>query len=395
MKVRSCILTVLCLLFTRTQAPAKVYNTDKLRQAVEVLCINNYVDTISANQTHLVKLKDGQTIVVRVSPNNAVDHIGIPLFNDQLRTLNPSPIYDFFEYALLNWKYNITPNRLYLKKVLFKKGSWTTLVQNNLVDCVCSIENIDDKLYVVTWKHDDIDIVIVGIPIDYELLCNENRRVIERDFVHQLSEHVVPGDYKKGNGVKEEELKIYGTEGLFVVEGQSYLMPELNQNSYYIFKYITQQIDTLYNGTPMCMTLEDVAISPVLDVEHPIESFSNIIMCNDSIIPDGMLELDLHLSDYHHQQLVLPVDQLKDYCKEQGCELYFAFSGIEKDLLKGILFAKNTAKGYNHLFSISMPKDMMTDKNVVLTAHGYLFIPTITKEKLFGKAPTKKSGAKI
>ena len=93
--------------------------------------------------------------------------------------------------------------------------------------------------------------------------------------------------------------------------------------------------------------------------------------------------------------LVLPIDQLKDCCQEQGCELYFAYSGIDKDILKGILFAKNTAKGYNHLFNISMPKDMVADKNGVITAHGYLFIPTITKEKLYGKLPTKKSGAKI
>lgn len=395
MKIYHLYVIVLCILLSRTQSPAQVFHTEKLKQAVEVLGINKDIDSLSSNHTYFVKLNDGQTIDMRVSTNKTVEHIGIPLFNDSIRLLNPSPVYDFLEYALLNWKYTIVPNKLYLSKVIFKLGNWNTLLTNKLDDCDCSIENIDDKLYVVTWKRGTDDIAIVGVPVDYELLYNDNRRVIERDFVKQLSNHLAPANYRNQHSVKENDLKIYGTEGLFVIEGQSYLLPELNQNNYYVFKTITQEVDTILNGDLVSMTLEDVAIVPVVDADHPIESFANIILCNDSVVPEAQLELDIHFSDYRHQQLSMPLCQLKDCCKEQGGELFFACSSIDDEFIKGTLIVKNTSRGYNHLFSLCMNRNSITDKNLLIKAQGYLFIPSITKERLFSKVPSKKSGVII
>ena len=57
------------------------------------------------------------------------------------------------------------------------------------------------------------------------------------------------------------------------------------------------------------------------------------------------------------------------------------------------MFASNIAKGYNHLFSIRMAKEQILEATPKLQADVYLYIPPISKEKLFGTAPTKKSGA--
>ena len=134
--------------------------------------------------------KDGRQVCLRTDPMGVVEHIGIPLFDERMRLLQPSPVYDFLEYAALNKKYKLEENQLNLSKVIFKLGNWETLYREKLGECACSIENREDKLYVVTWKKDEKDLAVVGIPIEYELLNNDTRRSMEQKFVRELSERI-------------------------------------------------------------------------------------------------------------------------------------------------------------------------------------------------------------
>ena len=376
-------------------ASAQSFKTEQLRQAAIMLCTDAMLDSLKPNQTYSFTTKDGQNISVRTDKQQAVEQIGIPLFNDSLRILMPSPVYDFMEYAVLNRKYKINPNTLYLSKVLFKKGNWDVLAKNELYKCNCCIENVDDRMYIVTWKRDSMDVAIVGIPIDYELLSNDSRRNIEKVFIDQLSAYQPSAYSRQHKNVTEKDLKIYGTEGLFVADGKFYLLPEVNQNVYYSLKTIYEPIDTIYLGKRTHMVLEDVLPVLVRDEEHPSETFANLVMSNDTELPDVKSEVDFHLSNYHHRLLDLPLSYIKDYCKDQGDNIYFSVTGMTPTNIKGMMFVTNISKGYNHLFSLNMTKHMLMDDQPVMKVDAYLYIPTISKEKLFGKMPTKKSGAKI
>jgi hypothetical protein len=310
-----------------------------------------------------------------------------------LRLLQPSPVYDFLEYAVLNWKYKVNPNQLYLSKVIFKMGSWETLLKDKLSECECSIENREDKLYIVTWKREEKDVAVIGIPIEYELLNNDTRRNMERAFVRDL-EASKPSNTKPNTAVvSEESLSIYGTEGLFVIPGKSYIIDLLNQNVYYKLTTVYETADTVINNKPVTMSMEAVLPVVVIDPEFPAETFANLMMCDDGSIPDVTIELDFHLSNYHRQKLTMPLSQLKAFCRQQGCNLYFACDGVQKDKTRGVMFASNLPKGYNHLFSLRISTEQLTAETPTVQADVYLYIPPIDKEKLFGTAPTKKSGA--
>lgn len=166
---------------------AQSYKTDRLSKAAEVLGLQVPVDSLMPEQTIELKAKDGRPVALRTDPMGEIEHIGAPLFDDIMRVLQPSPVYDFLEYAVLNWKYKINPNQLYLSKVIFKQGSWETLLNVKLRECECSIENRDDKLYVITWQQDGKNVVVIGIPIEYELLNNDTRRNMEKTFLRALS----------------------------------------------------------------------------------------------------------------------------------------------------------------------------------------------------------------
>ena len=195
----------------------QTFKSKNIERAAEVLGIIDSLGSVALGHSLIITAKDGQTVRVRKSENNVIEHIGMPLFNNQMLILMPSPVYDFLEFAVLNIKYKVNPNTLYLSKVMFKKGNWNTLMKENLSESDCSISNQDDKLYIVNWKRGNADIAILGIPIEYELLNNDTRRNIERSYVCQLESYFLADSIMVPEPVTEDNLKIYGTEGLFVI----------------------------------------------------------------------------------------------------------------------------------------------------------------------------------
>lgn len=386
---------VLILSTVSLNLTAQTYKADRLRQAAEVLGLKIAPDSIMPDSTIFLTAKDGRSISLRTDPMGSIEHIGVPLFRDMLRLLQPWPVYDFLEYAVLNWKYKVNPNQLYLSKVIFKRGSWSTLLQENLLECDCSIENQDDKIFVVKWLRDEKEVAVIGIPIEYELLNNDTRRNMERSFIQELEASTPFISRPSPQIVSEEELSIYGTEGLFVMPGRSYLIDLLNQNVYYKLTTVYETVDTIINNNPVTMSMEAVLPVIVRDSDFPAETFANLMMCDDTSVPDATIELDFHLSNYHRERITMPLSQLKAICRQQGCNFYFACDGVQGEKARGIMFASNLPKGYNHLFSLRTNTDQLTSQAPTMQADVYLYIPPIDKAKLFGIAPTKKSGAKF
>ena len=389
--------TRLALLWAMTLAclslSAQNYKADRLRKAVEAMGVEVVPDSLMPDTTISICAKDGLCVNLRIDPMGVIEHVGVSLFNDALRLMQPSLVYDFLEYAVLNWKYKVNPNQLYLSKVIFKKGSWETLLTGGLNECACSIENREDKLYIVTWKREDKEIAIIGVPIEYELLNNDTRRNMERAFVRELQACKPSATRPDPAVVNEESLNIYGTEGLFVIPGKSYIIDLLNQNVYYKLTTVYETADTIINHKPVTMSIEAVQPVVVIDPEFPAETFANLMMCDDSSVPDATIELDFHLSNYHRERVTMPLSWLKTFCRQQGCSLYFACDGVQKESTRGVMFASNLSKGYNHLFSLRIPTEQLAGATPTIKADVYLYIPPINKEKLFGTAPTKKSGA--
>lgn len=383
------------LTFVSTVLHAQTFKAERLKKAVEVLGLQIVKDSLMPDTTLSLKSKDGRSVCLRTDLMGEIEHVGIPLFNDIMRFLQPSPVYDFLEYAALNWKYKINPNQLYLSKVIFKKGSWELLLRGRLNECECFIENREDKLYVVTWQSAGQDVAVIGIPIEYELLNNDTRRNMERDFIKHLRESNVIVKRPKPTIVDENNLSLYGIEDLYVLPGKSYIVSLLNQNVYYKLTTVYEAADTVINNKPVTINMEGILPVVVNDPEFPAESFANLLNCNDSSVPDVTIELDFHLSNYHREHISMPLSRFKAFCRQQGCGLYFACDGVHGDIVRGVLFASNLPKGYNHLLSLRISKAQLFTDNPSVDADVYLYIPPIDKEKLFGIAPTKKSGVKL
>ena len=322
------------MFFTSLSLLAQDFKAERLRKAVEIMDLQIVADSLLPEQTFKLTTKDGRIVSLRTNTMGVVEHIGIPLFDEKMRLLQPSPVYDFLEYAALNKKYKLEANQLNLSKVIFKKGSWETLFNEKLNECGCSIENREDKLYIVTWNKDEKEIAVIGIPIEYELLNNDTRRNMEQTFVRELSEKVDSSFRPTAVEVSERDLSIYGTEGLFVIPGKSYLIDLLNQNVYYKLTTVYEKADTVIRGKSYTLNIETVQPVVVNEPDFPAETMANYMMCDNSSVPDVMLELDFHLSNYHRQLVTMPLSRLKEYCRQQGCSFFFACDGTRKENLR-------------------------------------------------------------
>ena len=184
------------------------------------------------------------------------------------------------------------------------------------------------------------------------------------------------------------------------------MLDNLSQNRYYELTTVSETADTVISGEHVTMIMEAVLPTPVVSADHPAETLANLLLGGDSRLPDALLTLDFHLSDYHRQQLAVPASRFADFCRQQGCQTFFASRGTvaatteggttEKDPCEeGTLFITNPGRGYCHLLSVSAPLHQLTQPQPRVNANVYLYIPPIEKTKLFSTPPSKKSGAKF
>ena len=181
--IRIIFLGVFFLLSIALQA--QTFKASHLQRAYEKLHMN----TSSTNRSDLT---------IRTSDDGTIEHIGIPLFNDEMRKLLPSPIYDYLEFALLDHKYHINENTLQQQKIRFFNGSWADLEKIRPSDR-CTIDNRDDKWYIVKWERERLDYLAVVVPIDYELLANSTRKEMEQNFGRLLKQFKPKSDRCEGS----------------------------------------------------------------------------------------------------------------------------------------------------------------------------------------------------
>ena len=375
---------------------AEGFVSSRLRCAVSALGLTEAVTSAPSDTTALYTLSDGTAVVVRTSALGTLEHIGLRLFASDLRELSPSPVYDFLEYAALAYKYNIAGSRQSLSRVMFRKGSWASLSADSLFSLDCSVNCRDDKLYIVSWQREGHDVATVGIPVDYELLSGDSRRHLERDLVAALAAfHADATAAPAATERRDASLKAYGTEGLLVSRGRSYLMKELNQNLYYMFESLSQERDTLINRHRVRVEEEDTIPVMICSTDYPAESMANLVLGDDDTLPEADISLDVHLSDNSRQSVETTTNSLRRYFASQGCSLYYASRGTEDDTQRGILFVSNPALGYNHLINLKASVSSMDEERPQLQGVAYFYIPSIDEARLYGKTPDRKSGARI
>ena len=120
---------------------AQNYKSDRLKRAADVVGLQISADSLLPDTMMMKKARDGRNVYLRTDPMGNVEQIGVPLFSEVMRILQPSPVYDFLERYLL--ELNITQGEehsrlLFTNNVSFLVGQPSTALT---IDSSCAFSN--------------------------------------------------------------------------------------------------------------------------------------------------------------------------------------------------------------------------------------------------------------
>ena len=367
-------------MLTATMTRAQQFQTSHLKKAATKLKLNASnltADSLPATQ----QLKVGtQPIVARIDSKGVVEHLGVPLFAEEMRQLQPSPIYDYLEFTVLDRLFKVNENTLTHQDLKFEKGNLAQLTKIYGEADGCRIENLVDKFYRVSWTKGSADIVVVSFPINYELLANSNRKELELNFIRDIK------TFADNTPVAQKDLSAQmvatNDPDLFVVPGDHYLIPEINSN-----RYLTVNSKATDGAN-------EHHLGFVFDRHQPQESFANLMVEPDMPIDSARVELEFVLGNYKRDTVNVALRQWLAFCRKQGCQPYFGFEENNDGTLTGTLIMRNKQSGYDHIVAVRAEESELFADHPLVHAKVHLFTPSSNVRNLFGKA-TKSNRPRI
>ena len=287
------------------------------------------------------------------------------LFPPEVKTDFPSVVYDFLETYLyeidsLQRKGKIIDQRLRDDKVMFFRGGVASARQITPA-MPFEVKRAENKFYEVSWS-DSIGnaILDVAFPMQYELLLGKPKAEIEKDFKTELSK-----ERKFTHSTIGYENLIRTEDGCLMTNpSANYYVESINTATYYI---VSENGDTI-------PTFKDT------DKWH---SAANLFHGIISHVSDYTLYIEQNLYGFKKTQYTVTLEQWLAYCQAMKLKTYFAVEEEREDGLKALLIAQSPDLGFNHMLSIIIPDNFITNCKSIFKATLNAYIPTQNVKDLY------------
>ena len=339
------IIIGLLVVLTTTAQPQ--FRTSELRRLATVLSI----DTSQLTEGYSHPKVKGLTLTIH-QERQTIDHIGLQLFSQEIRSMGQSPIFDFLERYFLQLKYPPTvksaSNMLRDDQFRFQKGNLSTIDEIRPTDDFAF--NNDNHRYTATWYRGGKVLLSVSFPVEYELISGENKIEAENNLLSDIKNTVV-------NHAKKD--------------------PQRN--------------DTYING---CFSnrLYYQQGKLISSSDHPVETLANMMLSTQA---RGQYDINVTQISYGFQKIVfqIPLRQWIAFCQNNGCQLYFGVDNMnERGDISAVVLAVNQAENYNHVLTITTNTEVLDARKGVIETRLYPYVPTHNVLNMF--ANYRKSNPK-
>ena len=362
---RVCILLIWAFASYTLLADETQFSSDLLRQSVDVLHCKAQIDSLP-NGSHIITTPDGRTLRVGKRYGRLV-HLGFPLFSQAIYENHP-PIYDFIEFAALDHVCRISDNPFIYKSLKIVEGSWNDLLQVN-DNIPCTVNTQYGKSFVVKWEFAEDKNLVIEVPVEYDKLALMSRREIENLFLAEMRCYLAP--YQASPWYADVENLTTNDSIVWIQPGSSYILPQINQNTYYL--------------------LEDSTYTLIWDIKYPNESLANIVNANSEELPSVTLNISFsrYASDADTYRIGLA--DFISFCETAGCTAYWGLEKLDGSMLTGSLYLNNSTSAYCHLVRVKADLSQPFNSSFRMEARASIFIPTNYVENLFQEyKPTDK-----
>ncbi len=289
------------------------------------------------------------------------------LFAPEVKTAYPSVVYDFlekylFEIDSLQRKGIPVEQRLRDDKVMFLTGD-ATIARKITSEMMFNVSKTENKFYEVSWSDTLGNVVLdLAFPMQYELLLGKSRVELEKDFKATLAEAppYMPVSLATDKFTRQDD-------GCLMTEPiANYYVESLNSASYYT---IAESGDTI----------------PTFNDTDKWHSAANLFQSRIDAISDYTLYVEQNLYGFRKVQYMVSLQQWLAYCQALKLDTYFAIEEEREDGLKALLIVQSKDLGFNHMLSLIIPDNYVTNKKTVFKATLNAYIPTQNVKELYQK----------
>lgn len=339
------------ILFLGLHAGAIGFATQSLERLATYAGLGN-LDNLSAGVHNEFRYK-GHTVTIRVNQWNEIEHIGLLLFSQEMRTLQPLPVYDFLERYLL--AQNAAPEgsdeRVYMAwdKIHYQVGNAATAMKIDTT-AAFSESHVDRHVYKVSWQMNGKKCLEMSFYMDYQLMTGCNAIELEKIMFSKMRREIwIPEEYSR------EGFPTKGTE--YTKQGGKFISPMVRSDIYYT------------------RNSEQDAWQLIDDAGHMSKTIANIMVSDES---EHGLQVNIKMDKYglRTDSATVSYGAWRQLCIKEGCTPYFGMKSKDGDTYRGTVFMVNETGGYLHLLSIDIPLAAIDkpEENVA-RAHIHTYIP--------------------
>ena len=294
------------------------------------------------------------------------------LFSEEVRMQSDKPmnmVMDFLEryfVELKTIKGTTIVDKMADDKVFFRKGRLADYY--NLCDTVPFSINRVDKHYEVSWYNGSEPFITVIFPAQYDLIMGQTQKEIQQAFRSIVCSAKPTNDVSANSFNGIEPLN----DTIWIAKQEKFEFESMNDATYY--KKGAKDID---------------AFEPVFDSHLKVYSAANLF---HGIVEgvDRRMYVEQSVYGMTTVNYTISLRQWLDYCREQKLKVFFAIEEEREDGLLALVIANSSELCYNHLLSVVLPDDFITNQNEMLKARLTPYIPTHNVKDLFKKEIQKR-----
>lgn len=314
----------------------------------------------------------GKQVEMKKDIFGRVGFIGLHLFNEKIRKSYASPVYDFMERYLLELlllseeerrvKLHEDKVEVHLNGMAYEKG------MRRLTDFIFFVGGespfsmqADSAGYRAGWQV-SVGPVALVFPKQYELIFGSDKAEMEKGLMEELAR--VEAKRTVWDTLSVKDLLPTVRKGYYVRRGTSYLIQELQTDTYY------KQLDTGH-----CVLL--------FEKELPGESLANLFQ--EGFYGDRRVTMKIKHHCYGNRVTEFQVDVQNwvEYCRAQKCWIYFGPETLNDTEISGTVVVTNPDLGYNHILYFRCATDIFDRKRPSMDVDLYTYVPTHNIKDLF------------
>ncbi len=293
------------------------------------------------------------------------------LFSDEFKKDYPSVVYDFLERYLFEADSLVRKGvdiqqKLHDDKVMFLKGT-PSAARNITPATPFSLNNVESKYYKVGWTDAKGNTILsLAFPMQYELLLGKPKVELEKTVKDEIcaAKGFQPNVPSETNTIKTDD-------GCLMTQPvENYYVNSLNTATYY----------HKVKGT----------LQPVFDKADKWHSAANLFLGCIACANPYTVYVEQNVYGFKKQTFTMKLSQWLAYCQAMKLKLFFTIEEEREDGLKALLIAQSDDLKFNHMMSIIIPDNFVSNPKAMLKASLNAYIPTQNVKNLYQQYVKKK-----